>query len=496
MDRLSYEFHLESKEHEGRFPNDAAIGMAGGAPCGDLVVIALTLDGEAIASARFDAKGCGAARACASVTCEMVEGRSLLDSATITSSQVAAELGSLSSAKVHAAGLAADALHEALSELVLRPGVSLPRQCGRALVAMSGGVDSAVAAKLMADGGAEVVAVTLKLWDGGPGGDSRSCCSPQAVLAARSLAHGMGLAHFTLDMRKRFRESVVTNYLEEYGAGRTPSPCVRCNGALRFDAMLGLAGSLGAEKLVTGHYARIVGDGEGPLIAAARHPEKDQSYMLCALQPSALGQLHFPLSDLSKDEVRKIAREAGLEVSEKPESQDLCFAANDDRDGFFKRHWPDGPGWGEIVDREGNLLGMHGGHHLYTVGQRRGLGVSASAPYYVISKDAQRNRVVVGPKRQLRSERVVVAGATLYRSSSRVDSAKLRYRQRPVGCTIEGHLQPGTYRRLAVRLHQPDYAVAPGQVACLLEGEKVVGWGIIESKADAASGRDGPKKIA
>ena len=266
---------------------------------------------------------------------------------------------------------------------------------GRTLVAMSGGVDSAVAALLCARAGGDAVAVTLELWADEENDAEASCCSAHAVRVARSLAHGMGLPHFTLDLREEFRAGVVEPWLDEHAAGLTPNPCVRCNGNVRLDAMLDFAGRLGAAELATGHYARRSADG---LLRSAADPAKDQAYMLCALAPATIARMRFPLGELTKPEVRALAAEAELPVASKADSQDLCFLAGTGRAAFLARHGGARERPGEIVDRGGRVLGRHRGHHGFTVGQRKGIGIAAPEPLYVLATDARANTVTVGAR--------------------------------------------------------------------------------------------------
>jgi tRNA-specific 2-thiouridylase len=286
----------------------------------------------------------------------------------------------------------------------------------------------------------------------------------------------MGVPHVTLDLRDRFRAEVVDRFLDGYAAGRTPNPCVRCNGEVRFDAMLDLAGALGAGRLATGHYARIARDGRGPLIREAADRRKDQSYMLAKLEPELLDRLSFPLGGLTKDAVRALAREAGLPVADKRESQDLCFVAGLGGRAFLQRHG--GPRLrkaGEIVDRNGAVLGRHEGHHNYTVGQRRGLGLASSEPLYVLKKDAARNRVVVGPKDALATDRVRLEDATLHRPPDEVETVRLRYHAEPLGCAVHVQDDGG----VELELERPANGVAPGQLACLMRQDRVLGEGTI-----------------
>jgi tRNA-uridine 2-sulfurtransferase len=453
-------------------------GAAGGAPCGDLVRVSLSLDGGRIDAARFDAEGCSAAIAAASAVAEAVEGLPVLDAARVGAGDAAEVLGGLSPQGRHAGELAADALHRALTAAISSGEPLIPtRPTGRrVLVAMSGGVDSAVAAWLEREGGAEVVAVTVKLWADRQTDGARSCCSPEAVVGARSLAHSIGIPHLTMDLEQSFRATVVDDFLAGHAAGRTPNPCVRCNGLVRLDAMADLAERLGATRLATGHYARVADDGRGPLLVAPADRAKDQTYMLSAVSPRTLARLRFPLAELTKPEVRRIAADAGLPVASKRESQDLCFLAGQGKRAFLARHARLPEREGEVVDRTGRALGRHRGHQHFTVGQRRGIGIAAPAPLYVVETDAATNRVVVGPRDELETGRVVVRDAVLRRDGESVDRVRLRYRSRPLACTVEA---AGADGELTLRLAEPAAAVAPGQTASLMDGDTVIGHGTI-----------------
>jgi tRNA-uridine 2-sulfurtransferase len=471
---MSFEQHLREPHARGPVPAGAWVGSAGGHVCGDLVRIAIAPADGRIAAITFDADGCGATVAAASACALLADGLPLLEAARIGPGEISAELGGLSLGKRHAADLAADALHRALSKAWADGRVGVETASGRMLVAMSGGVDSAAAALLATRAGADVVAVTLKLWaDQGVDG-SRSCCSPEAVIGARALAHSMGFPHITLDLQDRFRGAVVNDFIDEHARGRTPNPCVRCNGLVRFDAMLELADHVGAEALVTGHYARIEGDSDGPLLARARDAQKDQTYMLAGLAPDRLARVRFPLGELTKPEVRALAGEAGLPVATKRESQDLCFLAGTSREGFLARHGGVRARRGEVVDAGGRVLGTHDGHTSFTVGQRKGLGVATGEPLYVKSTDAATNRVVLAPRPELATRRVEVEPATLYRDATRVDRVKLRYRSSAIACRVEGGRD-----RLVIELADDVHGVAPGQTACFMDGDRVVGFGTI-----------------
>ncbi|MEA2449392.1 MAG: tRNA-uridine 2-sulfurtransferase [Thermoleophilaceae bacterium] len=462
--------HLSAPRGRGRLRASAHAGEAGGSVCGDSIQIRVSLEADRVTDAGFDSSGCAAARAAGSAVVELVRGAPLVDAARVSTEAISDALGGLSRGRMHAAALAADALHGALGAAAGDGLARLDPSAGRTLVAMSGGVDSAVAAQQALDAGHEVIGVTLQLWSDAANDGTKSCCSPQAVSVARALAHRMGIPHLTLDVRDGFRGAVVDDFIAEHAAGRTPNPCVRCNGLVRFDAMLALAESLGAARLATGHYARVAWDEHGPLIRAAVDANKDQAYMLARLRPDALRRIWFPLGELTKPEVRSIARAAGLPVAEKPESQDLCFLAGTRAPEFLARHGAVEDEPGEIVDEDGRTVGRHGGQHRFTVGQRRGLGVAAALPLYVTAKEG--NRVTVGPKEALETTTVPLENVTLYRPADQVDRVKLRYRSRPIPCD----LRPAT---CDLALDEPVRGAAPGQTACLMQDDTVIGCGTI-----------------
>ena len=472
------EAYLADDSRRGPAPEGAFSGSAGGAPCGDLVRLSLLVFDGRIESVSFDHEGCSATAAATAATAELAEGMAVLDAALLGPDEIESELGGLGPGHRHAAVLAADALHRALSRLAGSglPLVEAPSEGERVLVALSGGVDSAVAALREREAGREVVAVTLKLWADQRTDGERSCCSPEAVLGARRVAHSLGIPHLTLDLEDEFRAGVVDPFLRGYEEGRTPNPCVLCNGELRLDAMIALADRLGADRLATGHYARIVDDGDGPLLAAAADAAKDQTYMLSGLRPGSLARLRFPLGELTKPEVREIASRADLEVAGRAESQDLCFLAGQGKREFLRRHagLEDRPG--EVVDRRGRRLGLHQGHHNFTVGQRRGLAVGGGEPLYVLGTDASTNTVVAGPRSELATRRVRIRGARLLRPAERVDGVRLRYHSPRRDCRLEVNGDPS---EAIVALAEPVDGAAPGQVACLLDGDLVVGHGTI-----------------
>jgi tRNA-uridine 2-sulfurtransferase len=507
MDRELFESYLRDTSRRGPAVDGAFTGAAGGTACGDLARISFLVEDGRLISVSCDAEGCGATIAATSAVAEAIEGAEVLEAARLSIDDVEALLGGLTPAKRHAAQLAADALHRGLSaaaasSLPLTPAstrgeiATTPAAVGRnfppgptsqstatpdrVAVAMSGGVDSAVAALLERERGNEVIAVTVKLWADPETDGTKACCSPEAVLGARELAHQLGMPHFTLDLEQDFRRRVVGRFVSGYAEGKTPNPCILCNGEVRLAAMIDLGDRLGASRLLTGHYARIVEDEDGPLLAAGADPAKDQSYMLAALPPKLLGRLGFPLTELTKPEVRAIAERHQLAVAKKAESQDLCFLAGQGKRGFLRRHGGLEDREGAVLDSSGHTLGRHPGHHNFTVGQRRGTGVSLNEPAYVIATDAVANTVTVGTRSELVTHHVHVRDAVLHREGARVDAVRLRYRSKPLPASI-GSAGPGRHEALEVELGEEFAGASPGQTAVLLEGETIVGHGTIAS---------------
>ncbi len=372
----------------------------------------------------------------------------------------------LEAAAVSGETLAVDALANALG-----PAFGAAPVPGRAAVAMSGGVDSAVALLRSAP---NAIGVTLRLWLDPQGPDTeRVCCSPEAGLQAPATPHELGLPHVTLARGEESRRAIVEPFVRSYARGDTPNPCGRCNGSFRFAELLSFARRAGCERLVTGHYARVVSHRGRLLVGRAADAEKDQSYMLARLDPRLLDRISFPLGGQAKEETRAEAARAGLAAARRAESQEACFLAGGDYRAFLARQGLNGGG-GAIVNERGLELGRHDGFWRYTPGQRRGLGLAAPEPLYALRTDARTNTVVVGSREALARTSVSARGR-LYVSSGRVD-AKLRYHSPAVPALVEE-----TARGFRLRLEQPAYAVAPGQLVALYEGDAVVGSGLVVS---------------
>jgi tRNA-uridine 2-sulfurtransferase len=344
----------------------------------------------------------------------------------------------------------------------------------RVVVAMSGGVDSSVVAALAARSGAETIGVTLQLYNHGeaikrPG----ACCAGQDIRDARAVADKLGIAHYVFDHESRFRDSVIDGFADEYLAGRTPIPCVRCNMGVKFTDLFRLARELGADCLATGHYVRRVVGADGPELHRAIDPARDQSYFLFATTTAQLDYLRFPLGGMEKPAVRAIAAELNLGVAAKPDSQDICFVPDGDYAGLVKKLRPEAISGGDIVDQSGRVLGQHQGIVGFTIGQRRGLEVGGQAePLYVIRLEPESRRVVVGPRRALAVSSARLSDINLIGAPYEGPlSAKVRSMAKPVPASRKGDW---------VSFDAPEYGVSPGQAAVLYAGDRVIGGGWIE----------------
>jgi tRNA-specific 2-thiouridylase len=349
----------------------------------------------------------------------------------------------------------------------------------RVLAAMSGGVDSGVAAALLAEAGHDVTGVTLKLWCYGKSPASpRACCTLDAIADAQSVARRMGFPHFVVEAEEVFRARVLQPFLDAYAEGRTPYPCAACNQHLKFGDLVTRMDELGSEFLATGHYARIgrLADGSPALLRAA-DPSKDQSYALAMIPYAVLGRVRFPLGELRKGEVREHGRRLGLALWDKPESMDLCFVPDGDYAGYATRVLGEtrGTAPGPIEDERGRVLGTHRGILHYTVGQRRGLGVTASEPLFVLSIDAASNTLRVGPRAALGSAALVTGTVNWLQAAPPADGARARVQVRSAHAGAPATLHPTPEGGAVVRFDEPQDAITPGQLCVMYDGDRVMG---------------------
>jgi tRNA-specific 2-thiouridylase len=352
-----------------------------------------------------------------------------------------------------------------------------PKHAKRVVVAMSGGVDSSLAAALMTDQGYETIGVTMHL-----AGETSRCCSLSDVEDARSVAERLGIRFFVANYRDRFRKEVIESFADAYLAGRTPIPCVTCNTRFKFAYLLERARIFDAPRVATGHYARVSMDAATGLrqLHRAKDVDKDQSYFLFQLNQEQLAAIEFPLGELTKDQVRERAREFGLSTADKPESQEICFVPQGHYTRVVEEIRPDAlPGEGEIVDLEGRVVGRHAGIHHYTVGQRRGLNVAGTERLYVIALDADKNRVMVGGLADLCATRARIEGVSWIAGSAPPAGTRatvqVRYRHQGAAATLE----PGLDDTVELKFDEPVRAVAPGQAAVFYAGDTVLGGGWI-----------------
>ena len=356
----------------------------------------------------------------------------------------------------------------------------------KVVVAMSGGVDSSVAAAILTQGGYEVIGVTMQIW---PSDKQASevdrfggCCGFSAIEDAKMVASKLGISHYVMNLRDVFSQKVIADFCQEYSMGRTPNPCIRCNRYIKFDALREKAKGLGADLVATGHYARIEKDGNNGryLLKKGSDRGKDQSYVLYPLTQEQLKHTLLPIGHLTKQRVREIARELGLPVAAKRESQEICFIPDDDYPRFLKQFIPQAAKPGLILNEQGSTLGEHRGILFYTVGQRKGLGISAKEPLYVIAIDQERNAIVVGSKQAAYGNELIASGLN-WITTARLEQpttvkAKIRYRHQEA----EAAITPMEENKVYVKFKQPQLAITPGQAIVFYQGDTVVGGGTIE----------------
>lgn len=352
----------------------------------------------------------------------------------------------------------------------------------KVVVAMSGGVDSSLTAALLVHQGYDVIGATMQIWDSErEDTDERGCCSLSAVADARRVADKLGIPYYVLNFRQLFQETVVDYFIAEYSAGRTPNPCIACNRYVKFEGLLKKALALGAEYVATGHYARIGYDGARGrfLLRKGVDPAKDQSYALYHLNQHTLKHFLMPLGEYTKTETRQMAREIGLAVADKPDSQEICFVPDDDYQSFLAEKAPASLKPGDIVDTRGRVLGRHKGLPLYTVGQRKGLGIAAGRPLYVVALDTDRNQVIVGDDNDVFASELV-AGDLNYiafddLTAPLTAAVKIRYSAREAPALIT----PLAGGQVRIRFETPQRAITPGQSVVFYDGDIVLGGGII-----------------
>jgi tRNA-uridine 2-sulfurtransferase len=357
------------------------------------------------------------------------------------------------------------------------------RQKTRVVVGMSGGVDSSAAAALLLEQGYDVVGITLKLWPQDCVSRAEDkCCGPQAVADARSVSHKLGIPYYLVDEAEDFQKQVIHYFAEEYKAGRTPNPCVMCNEKLKFGTLINRARQLGAEYIATGHFARVekrAGDGR-VLLRRGRDPRKDQSYFLFSLRQDQLARSLFPLGELTKTDTRSVARQNSLKTADKEESMEICFVPDKDYGRFLQQAKLVEKHRGEIVNLQGQVLGHHDGIEFYTIGQRKGLGISSPKPLYVIDLDPARNRVIVGDDSALDRDEFVVERCNWIPFDTPPESievtAKIRYNHPGTPATVRPQAGGGA----AVKLHTAQRAITPGQACVFYQDDLVVGGGWIK----------------
>ncbi len=471
--------HLKNPQNIGWIDKPDAVSEAGSAGCRNLVKLSAAVKGNQIEEIRFKALGCSWTIAAASYITTLAKGKNLLDAAKIGEEDIYGYFGDFPDDKKNAASSAAEALARLITAYMSRHQNNLyPLKPGRIAVAMSGGIDSSMAAWLLKKEGFELIGLTMNIFAPEEKGqdNDKTCCSPKDIRLAKKVCARLGIPHLVIDLENEFKENIIQDFLDEYLQGRTPNPCVECNRFIKFGHLLKKADMLGASSMASGHYCRSEKTGEGVIIKKGKDDTKDQSYMLWRLGQHQLERIKFPLGPYHKSEIKKMGQKYFPFLAQRPESQDICFMGEEGYhhllSGFTIRP-------GKIINGRGQVLGTHKGFPYYTIGQRRGLGLSWPRPLYVKEIIPSKNVIVVGEKEELLKKGFKSEDMNFIAGKAPASSFKalvmIRYKSEPAEALITMSGKNSAY----CNFKKPQMAITPGQSAVFYQKDLLLGGGVI-----------------